>query len=160
MDPINDNEKTCKYCNKYLYDRGMNDGNRAKHLQKCSKKVDKSNQNILAFWSNSKTKAISTSSEEETSSNASSDTSSSDTSIENTSSNESLENQTEAFGEISLNSNSESTLTTKYCTGYKIIEIQNLYMEFPFQLLHEKTNVIFSNGVFHHLKCVSNNFKM
>ena len=56
MDPINDNEKTCKYCNKYLYDLGMNDGNRAKHLQKCSKKVDKSNQNILAFLSNSKTK--------------------------------------------------------------------------------------------------------
>ncbi len=27
MDPINDNEKTCKYCNKYLYDLGMNDGN-------------------------------------------------------------------------------------------------------------------------------------
>jgi len=99
-------------------------------VQKCERKVDKSNQNILAFWSNSKTRAISTSSSEETSSNASSDTSSSDTSIKNASSNESLENQTEAFGEISLNPYSGSTLTTKYCTGYKIIEIQNLYMEF------------------------------
>ena len=130
MDPINDNDKTCKYCNKDLYDLGMTDANRAKHLQKCERKVDKSNQNILAFWSNSKTWAISTSSEEETSSNTSSDTSSSDTSIKNTSSNESLENQTEAFDEISLNSYSKSTLATKYCTGYKIIEIQKLYIEF------------------------------
>ena len=35
----------------------------------------------------------------------------SDTSIENTSPNESLENCTEAFGEISINSHSEFTIT-------------------------------------------------
>ena len=98
------------------------------------KKVDNSNWNILSFWNRSKSRTPSISSED--TSNVSSDTSSSDTSIENTSS------------EISLNSYSESTLTTKYCTGYKIIEIENLYMEFPFQLLHEKTNIIFLNGVF------------
>ena len=27
-----------KYCNKDLYDLGMNDAKRAKHLQKCEKK--------------------------------------------------------------------------------------------------------------------------
>jgi hypothetical protein len=38
MYPINDNDKTCKYCNKDFYELGMNDANRAKHLQKCEKK--------------------------------------------------------------------------------------------------------------------------
>ena len=50
-----------------------------------------------------------------------------------------------------------NNIKVKKCKGYELTQIDNIYQNFPFQILTE-LNFVFENGKFHSLSCAANDY--